>query len=54
MYSAELECQVYNLDKPAKYVENLIKEVEDEGLVLKNTAEARIYLQKLTVMLKDQ
>jgi hypothetical protein len=52
MYTAELECQVLNLDKPPKYVEILIKEVEG-GLVLKNTVEARVYISKLTTMLKD-
>jgi len=47
MYTAELECQVSNLDKPPKYVEILIKEVE-EGLVLKNTMEARVYIGRLS------
>ena len=52
MYSAELECRLMNIDRPAKYVENLISEVE-EGLVLHNTTEARVYINKLASMLKD-
>ena len=53
MYSAELECRLMNIDKPPKYVTNLLAEVED-GLVLHNTSEARTYINKLATMLRDQ
>jgi uncharacterized membrane protein YqiK len=52
MYAAELECRFVNCDKPPKYVSGIIDEIE-RGLVLHNTAEARVYIEKLTGMLKD-
>jgi hypothetical protein len=52
MYAAELECRFMNCDKPPKYVTGIIDEIE-KGLVLHNTTEARVYIDKLTRMLKD-
>ena len=53
MYAADLECRYMNVDKPPKYVSSIIDEIE-KGLILHNTAEARVYIDKLTRMLKDQ
>ena len=52
MYAADLECLFMNVDKQPKYVSSVIDEIE-KGLVLHNTAEARVYIGKLTGMLKD-
>ena len=51
MHAADLECRLMNVDKPASYVKNMIDTIEG-GLVLRNTAEARVYIEKLTGMLK--
>jgi hypothetical protein len=53
MYAADLESHYMNVDKPPKYISGIIDEIE-KGLVLHNTAEARVYIDKLTRMLKDQ
>jgi hypothetical protein len=53
MYSSEKECILESIDKPSSYVDNLIKEVEG-GIVFKNTAEARVIIEKEASMLKDQ
>ena len=52
MYAADLECRFMNVDKPPVYVSGIINEIE-KGLVLHNTAEARVFIEKLTRMLKD-
>ena len=53
MYAADLENRLMNVDQPPKYVSGIIDEIEN-GLILHNTAEARVYITKLTRMLKDQ
>ena len=53
MYAADLENRYMNVDKPPVYVSGIINEIE-KGLILRNTGEARVYIDKLTRMLKDQ
>jgi len=52
MYAADLENRFMNVDKPPAYVSNIINDIE-KGLVLRNTAEARVHIEKLSSMLKD-
>ena len=47
MYAADLESRFVNVDKAPKYVAGIIDEIES-GLVLHNTAEARVHINKLT------
>ena len=54
MYSCEQESKVLNLDKPAKYVELLLKEVEEGKQVFKRLSDATTYIDRLTNMLSDQ